>query len=421
MEEKKRALPFSRKTIRGSLKHTTVNTLWGITSSGESQASTDLSALTGRQVTVSESHPNWRKLRADAGDVGGEFFTQKRYVLGELPRLQMSGEQFANPNLIKWTYYGPVLPWNLAPGSIQWPPYVPSSDEELNEAGATAIARCKPTNSPADLSVALAELVREGLPKALGSLFWRDKTLSARNAGGEYLNYEFGWKPMVSDILNTAKAVIDADRIIYQYRRDAGRVVRRRYEFPIESDSDITLYMSNVNVHCAPSGYNMFRSGSPTGKVMRYRETTRRRWFSGAFTYYLPDANHASWLNAPAEARHLLGLSLTPDTIWNLSPWSWAIDWFTNAGDVISNFSDFAVDGLVLRYGYIMEHTVTKDTYVFEGDTGLTGPTRPPSLTLVSETKIRKRANPFGFGVTWDGLTNRQNAILAALGLSRKQ
>jgi len=121
------------------------------------------------------------------------------------------------------------------------------------------------------------------------------------------------------------------------------------------------------------------------------------------------------------EAGKLLGITLTPDTLWNLAPWSWAVDWFSNAGDVVSNISDWAVYGLVLRYGYIMEHTIVRDTYT-RTPTGLNvsgGATS--SITLVTETKIRRRADPFGFGLSGVALNATQQAILTALGISRRR
>jgi len=79
------------------------------------------------------------------------------------------------------------------------------------------------------------------------------------------------------------------------------------------------------------------------------------------------------------------------------------------------------IDGLVLRYGYIMEHKVTRRTYYHRGPTNLWwGESAFPAvLTFVTETKVRRRATPFGFGVAEDSLSPRQNAIVAALGLSR--
>jgi len=118
------------------------------------------------------------------------------------------------------------------------------------------------------------------------------------------------------------------------------------------------------------------------------------------------------------EAKKLLGLSLTPETLWNIAPWSWAVDWFSNTGDVISNLSDWASDGLVMHYGYMMEKTIVKDTYNIT-PSGIQAFPSVPNLTLVTETKQRIRANPFGFGLSFDGLSTIQKAILAALGISR--
>jgi hypothetical protein len=118
-------------------------------------------------------------------------------------------------------------------------------------------------------------------------------------------------------------------------------------------------------------------------------------------------------------AKKLLGIIPTPSTLWNLAPWSWATDWFLNTGDVISNLTDWATDGLVMRYGYMMEHTIVRDTYTLTKP-GLSSPgVRVQPLTLVTETKMRRKANPFGFGLTWSGLSPRQTAIAVALGLTR--
>jgi hypothetical protein len=121
------------------------------------------------------------------------------------------------------------------------------------------------------------------------------------------------------------------------------------------------------------------------------------------------------------QAHKILGLELTPETLWNLAPWSWAADWFGNIGDLFHNANSLASDGLVMRYGYIMEHTRVRDTYVFSGPTGLVSwySGRPTPLILTSETKLRRRATPFGFGKTFAGLTTRQKAIAAALGINR--
>jgi len=79
-----------------------------------------------------------------------------------------------------------------------------------------------------------------------------------------------------------------------------------------------------------------------------------------------------------------------------------------------------ASNGLVLKYGYIMEHSIVSDSYSFSGPTGFkTSDVHPLVVKLVTETKIRRKATPFGFGLTLGGLSSTQKAIMAALGMSR--
>jgi hypothetical protein len=148
----------------------------------------------------------------------------------------------------------------------------------------------------------------------------------------------------------------------------------------------------------------------------------QERWFSGAFTYYLPTGydSRVALAKLARQAQYLLGANLSPDVLWELTPWSWAVDWFANAGDVIHNISRFASGGLVMPYGYMMEHTIITDTYRFVGNTGFSSPfDKLPPTVLVTETKKRVKANPFGFGVSWNSLSGFQYSILAALGLSK--
>jgi len=157
-----------------------------------------------------------------------------------------------------------------------------------------------------------------------------------------------------------------------------------------------------------------------------YKQTvhTKETWFSGAFTYHIPSIalyKQTGMLEAVGKAQHLLGLELTPETVWNLAPWSWAIDWFSNAGDVVSNLSDWATDGLVLKYGYIMERITHEETYTLVGPSRLRFPTgtSASSVTLKYESKRRLPATPFGFGLSWNSFSPRQLAITAALGITR--
>jgi hypothetical protein len=286
--------------------------------------------------------------------------------------------------------------------------------DSLDELGATAIARVKPTNSIADLSTALGELRLEGLPKLPGIAAGEAKTRIAKRAGSEYLGVQFGWLPFIGDIKDVARGVADADRIIAQYVRDSGKLVRRRFEFPVREEySELDMGIDR-KPYLTPDTSHIY-TVIPSGRLIREEKIVTKEIFSGGFTYHLPGdyAGFDSSRKSALYAKRILGLDLSPDTVWNLTPWSWAADWFSNTGDVISNLSDYATDGLVLRYGYMQRHVVHAYTYRLDGC-----PVSLP-IRLVTETKMRVKANPFGFGVSWDGLTPRQIAVSIALGIKR--
>jgi hypothetical protein len=72
-----------------------------------------------------------------------------------------------------------------------------------------------------------------------------------------------------------------------------------------------------------------------------------------------------------------------------------------------------------MQYGYIMEETSIVDTYSMPA-TGLLGVTGTvPPVTYEYVVKRRREANPFGFGIGWEGLSPTQLAITAALGITR--
>jgi len=334
----------------------------------------------------------------------------------------------------RYIYDGPLYLRLLTDGVWAFPGYAASSDAALNAYGATAIARCAPGKPTANLATALLEAWHDGLPKLIGQATWRDRIDKARHlqrtaatSGDEYLNYQFGILPLVSDVTDFLKTVAHMRKLQMQYERDCGQVVRRRYNFPSERQYTESIVENPSAPGMGPNDSFQLDNavGVSRGYVVRGRETTVRRWFSGAFVYHIPLTYFAGLNSKFASnwqvAESLLGLDLTPETLWELTPWSWAVDWFSDIGDVIHNVSAWANGGLVMKYGYIMEHSIVRDTYTYVGPTNLRGQStlRPPDAVLVSETKLRRKANPFGFGLTMAGLTTYQKSILAALGLSR--
>jgi hypothetical protein len=386
----------------------------------------------GSQFTLSEAHPEWRHRKKNSGslqDIGGNFFTQKKYIEGTPAMVSIRGEEVLETSSRGRynTYIGNA--WAVNPNTVAFPPANNSSDSALNARGATAIARCKPTNSIANLATTFGEFLHPGgIPKAQVQT-WRRRTEHAKSAGSDYLNLQFGWAPLVDEMFSFARGVLDADLLLDQYERDAGKLVRRTFEFPTDTSGGGTSIVTGSPNQIFYQPYNtrlMNRDLSLTdaSKLFRQRTVSKRAWFSGAFCYYLPrgyDSRNEVHRKALL-AKQVLGLYPTPETIWNVAPWSWAVDWFSNAGDVMSNVSSFIFDGAVMPYGYIMEHSIVRDTYTRQrADQFYDGQVAHSSMSFVTETKIRRKASPYGFGVSWDGLSTFQASILAALGITRKK
>lgn len=292
----------------------------------------------------------------------------------------------------------------------------------LTASGTRAIALTVPGNSPAEVGQALIELRREGLPLLFGAQTLRSRALTARNAGGEYLNAEFGWRPLVNDIVDAMDAASRSEQLLLQLQRNSGRHVRRKLAFdPVVTETFTEGVGATNNAVISSVNTFQFYNGSQT-RWTQHTKTTVSVSFSGAFTYYVPSNLMAPGVEGMiARANYLYGLDLTPELLWNIAPWSWLSDWFVNIGDIISNVTSFRVDGTVLRYAYIMATTVVERTYTMKlfpvaGATGV-----PSFLTTTIRTirKQRARATPYGFGLNPASFTGRQWAILGALGMTR--
>jgi hypothetical protein len=380
-----------------------------------------------RQVTISEGHrwPEGRGVR----DVGGNFDTVKLSFKSSVgPDATFSTGKRSTPSSDIW-YVGDCLAnINSATGPnpaaftdanatdatlFSWVPS--SSESQLVALGTGFIADTIPTNPTIDGSVSLAELYREGIPHVLGSSL-KETTSIFRTLGSEYLSFEFGWKPFVSDLKNAAKAIIESDDILQQLERDSGRNVRRHRSIPrktvVNNVSELrnTVFMSGIE--------SLAFSGPTTYRVSDLQ--TREQSFSGCYTFYYEPALKSQISNIATQARLLYGLDLTPEVIWNLAPWSWLIDWVADVGPVMHNLSAFSSDGLVLRYGYVMEENFRRVTRVNQRADVPRGTDLPREVreTFSGLRKTRRKATPYGFGLDFAGFSTRQWSILGALGIT---
>jgi len=372
--------------------------------------------FTYTQVTQTRGHA-WPSAKRGKSDAGGNFSTSK------IDSVALNGEQAPYVLAFGYEYSGREYAVNPRTAISDALGYVSfTSDANLMQKGTTAIANCIPTNPVADAGTFIGEL-KEGLPKLAGKSLFKSHFKDYRKYGSEYLNYEFGWKPLVSDLQKFGQAYQQSDKIIEQLHKDSGKNVRRHFTFPDVVESYKLTRNGSLASGAAGGSYYANLYYSPAGVGLSVDVTVRTEtWFSGCFTYHIDLGNtlRDRLSRQAAEARKLYGVELTPATVWNLAPWSWAVDWEGNIGDVLHNVSRFSQDGLVMRYGYIMQKKTAQVSYTLPwGGRFKASPKTDLRLGITASSRIRRRATPFGFGFDMTALSGRQSAILGALGISR--
>jgi hypothetical protein len=357
-------------------------------------------------------------------DIGGEFLTRSVTCVPGAVRLDMVAESGAyKRQMIGCSFV--AFQANMAFGAVDC--LNPSSNAELDAFGTHAIAVTIPTNPLAGMGVFLGEL--RDLPKLpfMESVKNVRKNLRhfkkatrgmSQEAAGEYLNGVFGWAPFISDLQKFCKVVKHHESYIEQFRKGSGQLIRRRYSGEEESTTDVQDNMLGGG-YASPAldTYGYYQRGT----LSLTTQTSTKRWFSGAYTYYLPNVDSfvGRAKEAEALANHLYGLRVTPDLLYKLAPWSWALDWVTNTGDIIHNWSAFQNDGLVMQYGYVMETKSQTLSYCCSNVGFVGNPLKTLTQVIRKETKCRRRATPYGFGLNSSGFSLKQWSIIAALGISR--
>lgn len=308
--------------------------------------------------------------------------------------------------------------------------------------GAEAYQKFKPKLEGLDLPVSLFEL-RE-LPDMLRQtargfhLTWKamgghPTLFKPDEVAGQFLNYQFGWKPFLKDVVDFHKTYTNLDRDLDQIKKDNGQWVRR-HGTVLKDDSILRSYTDHDlraayvfpaltghlyrDVWDPVSGHNV--SGQSTFTTFRKRRVS----FAGQFRYYVPlfddvkpsERDNASYYDVFRSLRRF-GVRVSPSLVYKATPWSWLVDWFSNVGSVVDNLSTFFLDGQISSYAYIMEHreiVVQHDAKIFLRDQDVSC-----SWNQIIDSKRREEASPYGFNLKPDDLSLRQKLILAAVAAGR--
>jgi len=393
-----------------------------------------MDAFIGRHTLIDETHPG------PPYRTGGPLLVKKKKVYIH------STESYE-------AHYNPV-PHQDWKGYLYVRPYIPSpepSQLDISGWGAYGWNKAHPLHPIYSLGVSLAELKElpsmlkntwEGMNKLRGLPFTgkpktirdflNDSRKGAVQAGGDYLNLQFGWVPFVQDVVFLINMKRKLENKILWLRSVNGKSIRRRFELNFTENSVDIARTVVPQATVSPVLPTQLYSGSvvtsyPFPILKSYR---RRIWFSSKWRVAMPELDDLQD-NLTTLKLDLLGLSLDPSIIYRLIPWSWLLDWFSSVGSAISNIYLRSQHGVVAEYAYVM----CRETYrydapgqvncnvgnrAFPSGVWSQGQRKMGGVShTIYEFRQREVANPFGFGVKYASLTEYQWSILVALGLSR--
>jgi len=358
-------------------------------------------------------------------DTGHEFYTRKNEL--DLATPFLNYRSFSPSGLSKNELHGPVY---IRPsqtdfqGSYDF--YDANYRAELEYSAREYISRTIPTQSHASVVQFLGEL-REGLPDILGFDWKKERKFKPSRDGGE-LSLAFGWLPFIRDLSKMFEAVVNSQQLIKQYVENSagyGKTVRRvRTSDPrVELKSRSSGYMSGPPAGVPDSSTWLAlelqdsRARVDVGNVLRFETETVTDKFTARYQYFLPedDSIISRMENYAAKANYLLGIRLTPDVLWELTPWSWLADWQADIGTLLKSASAFASGDLVMQYAYFQRKTVREISYTAEPWTFKDQP--PVKIDSLYRTvhKSRIRASPYGFGIKPGQLSSSQIDTIIAI------
>lgn len=376
------------------------------------------------------------------GDTGHEYYKRK------IVSWDFGNSQYTNPSSV-YMYQTPFTPWYVGtyvpawwPGTSWW-----MSDADLKKESVGFLAGTAPLQSEADVLQAIVEVLREGLPSSLFSALVKNRSAGkrefVRRLSSDYLNYVFGITPVVREIDNVIRAISTINDIVMQWQRDSGLDVVRRRATPKEYFTSSFSHTASTSVFrgvgftvplSASSGSASFGPSVSSSSMKKWsvEETVTRNQrfsFSAAYNYNLGElinqdlpfglgkmSSSEQSLYIYAAALGIAPSNVNASLLWELTPFSWLVDWFVNIGQMIDVSTTLNKAGLQVLFAYltVVEELEWDQKWSYEGTSAVYNGQGFNRVKAFSMRRIR--ATPFGFGSSFEGLTAGQGAILAALG-----
>lgn len=322
--------------------------------------------------------------------------------------------------------------------SFSWSETEETLHNDIFYQGALAISHLRPDMPDFTACLSLAELRETLAPlKARGKEFllhylkfrrnrWKKYPVNSKALANDWVALNFGWIPFVNDVISFFEAYANRDKRYQQLMRDNGRWVRReRFLLIAKSNSitqDIVHTGKSYNPNVVPTLVTQCYGGG-TARSTQTTSSSSNAWCVGKAKYLLPPAKKGPGYGyRKMIIRKQLGGQITPDQLWNIVPWSWLFDYFTDIGQFLTAVAPGVADKVWFDYAYVMQ-TKERETEwshtQFVRDQNNTSSSRKVTVIASRQyvSKCRAVASPFGFGLDTPSL--KQSSILGALGYSR--
>lgn len=276
---------------------------------------------------------------------------------------------------------------------------------------AKMLRRMRPTRPHAEVARFVGEL-RE-FPRFFSGANYLPT--SSREAGGAYLNVQFGMAPFIGDMQRMADSIVRSKPILDDFVERSSKLT---YVAPSEkTDSFVpgTLMASSAQGFLVPGSV-----GQMYGEVVG--STTIRSF--GGYEYFVgdPDDFLSRFQGYHQKAKHLLGTDLSADVLWQLTPWTWLTDWAVDISGLLAYQESVASDSLVLRdSGSSSYSTSTRSATLRLSQTTFNSLRGQSRLVATATSKRHRRTSgldPYSLGLG-GSMNPRRWAILGALGLTR--
>jgi hypothetical protein len=160
-----------------------------------------------------------------------------------------------------------------------------------------------------------------------------------KSISGGYLNWQFGWKPMIADIKKLLSSVKDARKRIAELKKlnHKSTTLHRSYEIDMSND---VLQPAKRGQNCTMNVSSLYSNPFTRVSACKCKVTVTVEVYYDLSDLDRQDAFLQTMLTQ-------LGFMNSPKVIWNAIPFSWLLEYFVNLDRVFDSFDNHPFAGTI--------------------------------------------------------------------------